>query len=49
MENSRIINDRTSWSDGYAYDKVITPFQNAMNRAMIKRVAGSDNTVLEIG
>jgi ubiquinone/menaquinone biosynthesis C-methylase UbiE len=49
MKNAKAINDRTSWSDGYVYEKVITPFQNAMNRALMKRVAGGDKTVLEIG
>ena len=48
-ENTKVINDRTSWSDGYIYEKVITPFQNVMNRALIKRIAGVDKTVLEIG
>ena len=48
-ENTEVINDRTSWSDGYVYEKIITPFQNAMNRAFSKRVAGGDKTVLEIG
>ena len=48
-EKAKVINDRTSWSDGFVYEKVITPFQNVMNRALIKRVAGADKTVLEIG
>jgi ubiquinone/menaquinone biosynthesis C-methylase UbiE len=48
-ENTRVINDRTSWLDGYVYEKVITPFQDILNRALIKRVAGGDKTVLDIG
>jgi ubiquinone/menaquinone biosynthesis C-methylase UbiE len=48
-EKAKVINDRTSWSDGFVYEKVMTPFQNVMNRALIKRVAGADKTVLEIG
>lgn len=48
-EKAKVMNDRTSWSDGYVYEKVITPFQSVMNRALIKRVVGGDKTVLEIG
>ena len=48
-EKAKVINDRTSWADGYIYETVITPFQNVMNKALIKRVAGTDKTVLEIG
>jgi ubiquinone/menaquinone biosynthesis C-methylase UbiE len=44
-----IVKDRTTWMDGLLYDMTVPPLQVAMNRSLVKRIAGKDRTVLEIG